>query len=292
MVVLRSSLGLVSKAPSTFIRSFHFTRLALQDQSTSLFGDVSENKTEDQPSKKKRDIVDSLDSQTQGGGPVYKNKITVKKDVELQNFIGHEPTPAAEKYLSPLKLQIYKANVSKNGFFKNNDTISLSDGAKYQLKLSKKEIEAFEPSIYLKSFRIKHSVKKATTFLKLINRLEVKKAITQAHFNQKKIARDVATLLEKGLEDAKQLNLNPNELYLDQIWAGKDGEIMKRVDIKGRGKNGIIEHPYIHIRAILKGEQTKKRLAFEKKQKQLRKSPYLQLPSGSLRWRPEGFYRW
>lgn len=287
MLSLKPQLGLVSR----FTRSFHISSSKLQE-STSLFGDVTA-KPKDKPTKnKKRDLVDSMDNQAQGDKPFYKERITLRKDPELQRFIGHAPTPAAEKYLSPLKLQIYNANVAKNGFFKNNDIVKLSNGEKYQLKLSKKEIEAFEPSIYLKTFRIKHSVKKATTFLKLINRMEVKKAITQAHFNQKQIARDVAELLEKGLNDAKQLNLNPDELYLDQIWAGKDGHIIKRVDIKGRGRTGVIEHPHIHIRAILKGEQTKKRLAYEQEQKELRKAPYMQLPSSSLRWRPEGFYKW
>jgi len=289
MLSLKSRLGLASRLPSTFARSFHFTSLRSQEHQTSgsLYGEITDpNATEKKG--KKPSISDALQAQ---GEKNEKKDVTIENDRLLQQYIGHEPTPNSEKYLSPLKLKIYNANVSKNGFFKNKDTVEV-DGEKYQLELSKNQIEVLEPSIYLRSFRIKHSVKKATTFLKLINRMNVKKALTQAHFNRKLIAREVAELLEKGLKDAEQLNLNPNELYLDQIWAGKDGGLRKRLDAKARGRTGIIEHQYIHLKAILKGEQTKKRLAYEKEQKALRKTPYIQLPSESLRWRPEGFYKW
>ncbi|CCH43327.1 54S ribosomal protein L22, mitochondrial [Wickerhamomyces ciferrii] len=284
---IRAHLGLGTNAATTFKRSFHLSSIKYNQQQSNLFGEIT---TQTEPVNKKHSLADSLDSQSDK--KINKDKITLKNDTELQKFIGHEPTPAAKKYLSPLKQSIYEANVAKNGFFKNKDEIRLPNGEVYRLQLTQREIEALEPSMYLKSFRIKSSIKKATVVTKLLNKLNLKVAITQAHFNQKRIAREIGDLLSKGLKESKELNFNPDELFLDQIWAGKDGHLMKRLDPKGRGRTGVIEHGHIHIKAILKGEQTKKRIAWEKEQKQLRKKPYQQLPSESLRWRPDGFYRW
>lgn len=286
----KSHLGLVSRAPSTLIRSFHITSSRLQDQQTSLFGEVTKHDTTEQKKSKKPSITDTLSNQD--GAVVNQRKITVHNDEGLKAYIGHEPTPAAEKYLSPLKQQIYNANVAKNGFFKNGEIVQLPNGEKYKLELTKRVIEALEPSIYLKSYRIKSSLKKVTVVTKLLNRLNVKKAITQGHFTSKKPAKEIANLLQKGLKQASQLNLNPDELFIDQLWVGKDGNFQKRIDIKARGKLGIIEHPYVHIKAVLKTQQTKNRLAYEKQQKALKRKPTLQLPSESIRWRPEGFYKW
>ena len=79
--------------------------------------------------------------------------------------------------------------------------------------------------------------------------------------------------MKRGLEQAKQLELNEDELYIDRIWVGSDGKWRKRLDPKGRGRMGIIAHRYVHLKCILKTNQTKLRLDWEKQQKELKSKP-------------------
>ncbi|ONH67006.1 hypothetical protein BON22_3159 [Cyberlindnera fabianii] len=272
-------------------RQLHTSKFLFQEASKSsgsLFSDVTELQEQN---SKKRDFSDSLQSMNTDEN--FKvSKVTVENDVKLQEYIGHKPTPATDKLLTPLKKQIYEQNVKQNGFFKNNQEITLDNGERYKLKLTEEEINVLEPSLYLKSYRIKHSVKKATVFLRLISGMNVHDAITQGQFHTKKIGREVSQMLQEGIKDAPELGLKPEELYISQIWSGSDGWWSRRVDPKGRGRTGIIHHPYIHVRAILKTPITKKRLAWEAEQKELRQKAKMQLPNEKLRFKLDGHYKW
>lgn len=173
---------------------------------------------------------------------------------------------ASQSLLSPLKREIYEANCKINGGFYKKDTIVKlpNSSERYKLKLTKREIEVLEPSVYVQSYRIKSSMKKATLLLRLLGGLDVMKAISQCHFSNKKIAREVAELLQKGVKDGQKLGLKPEDLYISQIWTGSDGFWRKRVEFKARTRIGIISHPYIHVRCILRTKSvTKRRLAYE-----------------------------
>lgn len=271
-------------------RPFSSSSAVLQEKSSSIFGDVTEVQPENNRSK--RDFSDSLQSMGNADEEFDVSKVTLNNDTKLQEFIGHTPKSAVAKLLTPLKQQIYEANVKQNGFFKNNEPVTLTTGEKYKLKLSARELEALEPSMYLKSFRLKSSWKKATIFLRFVSGMNVNEAITQGQFHSKKIGKEVSKLLQEGVEEAHQLGLDPKELYISQIWCGSDGMWRKRVDPKGRGRTGIIHHPYIHVRAVLKTPQTQKRLAWEKEQKELKKKAISQLPNEKLRFKLEGHYKW
>lgn len=165
-----------------------------------------------------------------------------------------------------MKREIYEANCKINGGFYKKDTIVKlpNSSERYKLKLTKREIEVLEPSVYVQSYRIKSSMKKATLLLRLLGGLDVMKAISQCHFSNKKIAREVAELLQKGVKDGQKLGLKPEDLYISQIWTGSDGFWRKRVEFKARTRIGIISHPYIHVRCILRTKSvTKRRLAYE-----------------------------
>ena len=136
-------------------------------------------------------------------------------------------------------------------------------------------------------------MKKATQVLRLLNGLDAKEALTQCHFLDKKIARDIAELLERGIENGKKLDLDANDLYISQIWTGSDGQWQKRVEWKGRGRRGIIEHPYVHIKCILKTKSvTKRRLEHEAKLKQKNRKPWVQLADKPIRGSMGGVYKW
>ncbi|ODQ79541.1 hypothetical protein BABINDRAFT_37099 [Babjeviella inositovora NRRL Y-12698] len=198
----------------------------------------------------------------------------------------------AETYLTPLKKQLYEENVRINGFFKNNQTVKLG-GKSYKLKLTAEEINAVEPSIYLKSFRIKSTWKKTTLVNRMLGGLSLKDAITQCHFNTKRVSKPIGDLLETGITHAAKMNLNPDDCYVDQIWVGSDGSWQKRLDPKGRGRMGIIRHRYVHVRAILKTTQTTKRIVWENREKELRKRPWFGLDNSTkIRNKPSGWFKW
>ncbi|KAH3660084.1 hypothetical protein OGAPHI_007289 [Ogataea philodendri] len=193
-----------------------------------------------------------------------------EQDTRLQEYLNPEPFLATKSLVSPLKSQLFNENVKKNGFFINDEIMKLGDES-YKLHLTRDEIQALEPSVYLRSWRIKSSVKKTNIVLRALKDMPLKKAITQLHFLQKKVARPLAEMLERGVEDAKKMGYDPNKLYISESWVHTDGQWVKRPDFKGRGRSGIFLHRYVSVRFLLKSEQTQKRLAYESEQRLLRK---------------------
>ena len=183
--------------------------------------------------------------------------------------------------------------MSTNVFYKNDQVVNDPETNKvYKLSLTKSEIETLEPSIYLQSFRIKSSVKKATVVNRFVRGYNVKTAITQLHFNQKKMATDLEKLLKQGLELARGKGYNEDKLYIQEVWSGSDGDMIKRPDVKGRGRVGVLHHRSIHIKAVLKTEQTLNRLKWEKEQKELNSKPQMILNNEPLNFRVKSFYKW
>ncbi|RLP64778.1 hypothetical protein L150_03533 [Candida albicans Ca529L] len=222
------------------------------------------------------------------------SKITPENDEELIEYHAKNAESKQfkiEKYIHPLKLQLYNENVSQFGFFKNGQIMN-HNGKKLRFTLTPQEIDILEPSIYLTSYRIKSSMKKATIVNRMVRKFNVKLAINQLHFNHKKISTELEQLLKRGLEQAKQLELNEDELYIDRIWVGSDGKWRKRLDPKGRGRMGIIAHRYIHLKCILKTNQTKLRLDWEKQQKELKSKPRMFLNDEPLNLKVRPWYRW
>lgn len=271
----------------------------------SLFGSLVSSKiNKDKPTGDRMldNISDrlemSMEDEGEGKENTLKKTLTPENDKQLQDFIKSKrpyEKPAKDLLLSPLKRQIYELNCRKNGgFYKKDTVVKLPEtNERYKLHLTREEIETLEPSIYLQSYRIKSTMKKATKFLRMFQGMDLKKGITQCHFSKKALGKEVGDLLEHGIEDAKALGLNPNDLYIAEIWTGSDGTWMKRIDIKGRGRMGIIKHRYIHVKCILKSKQiTLKRLEYEKQLKQEKKKPWVQLANEPIRGVMGGAYRW
>lgn len=250
----------------------------------SLLGDITENKIEPQSTQ----AVETTDEETR------KSQVTPENDQELINFYEKKAEGVqvkVENYIHPLKIALFNKNVEMNGFFKNGQVLD-HEGKKYKFTLTKQEIDILEPSIYLQSYRIKSSMKKATIVNRMVRKFNVKLAINQLHFNSKKMATELEKLLKKGLEEAKILNMNENELYIDQLWTGSDGNWRKRIDFKGRGRHGILHHRYVHLKCVLKTQQTLDRLAWEKNQKELHSKPSTPLNNEPLNIKVRGWYKW
>ncbi|SCU96627.1 LAME_0F16886g1_1 [Lachancea meyersii CBS 8951] len=282
-------------------RGFQTTCLAGKEEKSSLFGSITKGAEDqaDDPQKISNRLT-AVSNAADAEGTDSKKTVTVANDTLLHSFIKKSQpcVSAPDLLLTPLKKRLYEENCRINGgFYKKDSVVTLTEEngqkLKYKLNLSREEVEALEPSVYVKSYRIKSSMKKATQLLRLLGGLDVKVALTQCHFSDKKIARDVAEVLTRGIQDAEKLGLQPDNLYIAQLWTGSDGYWQKRIDIKARGRNGVISHPYVHVRCILKTKDvTKRRIAYERQVKQERRKPWVQLRDQPVRGFMGGVYKW
>lgn len=259
--------------------SFHTT--SIKFQGGSLFGEVTEGSAPQEikelPQEEGADVSPANDSKLQ------------------EHYLeeARKEQVVSEKFVSPLKKKLFEANVAQNGFFKNGQVVAIPEtGKTYKVTLTPEEIDVLEPTIYLQSYRIKSSMKKATLVNRFVRGYNVKNAINQLHFNPKKMATELEKMLKRGLDQARDLGYSEDGVYIQALWTGSDGNWIKRADIKGRGRTGIIEHPYVHIKAILKTEQTKQRLAWELQQRQLEAKPRLYLNNEPLNFKVQSFYKW
>ena len=86
-----------------------------------------------------------------------------------------------------------------------------------------------------------------------ISRLPLSTAILQMKFSQKKAARDIYSLLLQAQSRINQLKIGDNDqnkFIVKQAVVGK-GSYLKRIDIKGRGRHGIIWRPHSFLRLQL-----------------------------------------
>ncbi|KAI5955239.1 mrpl22 [Candida jiufengensis] len=211
-------------------------------------------------------------------------------DYHKQQQLNQKDT--IEKLIHPLKIKLFNQVVSENGFFKNNQIIKNDKNQYIKFTLTNEEIDILEPSILLQSYRIKSSMKKATLVNRFVRGMDLKTAINQLHFNPKKMSTELEKLLKEGLIAAKNLNYNENGLYIARLWTGSDGKWRKRLDIKGRGRHGIIRHSYIHLKCVLKTDQTTKRLQWEKLEKERLSKPKMYLNNEPLNIKVRPWYKW
>lgn len=271
-------------APRTLPRIQPFQYSSIRH--ASLFGELTKKSSAEKPLEQQ--VEEEVDFT---GEP---SDVTPSTDKELQEYHLKEALERQfkiDKYITPLKKQLFEQNVQTNGFFKNNQVVSLNN-KQYKLELTEEEIELLEPSIYLRSYRIKSSMKKATQVNRFVRGFNVKVAINQLHFNPKKMSTELEQLLKKGLEQARELQLNEDGMYIHSLWVGSDGGWIKRPDIKGRGRTGILEHPYVHLRAILRSDQTKRRKEWESKVKEVGIKPRMFLNNEPLNFKVRPVYKW
>lgn len=249
----------------------------------NLFGDI----TKADPSTQQQ-VQQEAKSETANTDVLPKDDEVLQKH-HMTEALQQQITPA--KYVSPLKRALFDANVAANGFFKNGTTVT-HEGQSYKFNLTPAEIDILEPSIYLQSFRIKSSTKKATQVNRFVRGFNVKTAINQLHFNPKKMSTELEKLLKTGLVQAREMGLNEDKIYIEQLWTGSDGEWRKRPDCKGRGRAGIMEHPYIHVKAVLRSELTTRRLRWEAAQKASAAKPRMFLNNEPLNFLVRPIYKW
>lgn len=311
-------------------RLFSNSNKALQKQvvssKQSLLGDISGDSEEIQEVLKTADTTKRIivpykeDPQYQKYREALYVGKTKRDDLKKLRIPILPPKPVVEMkgVVSPLKAILYKKNVEEHGFFKFDKEIT-HEGRVYKVNFTPEELEALEPSVYVESYRIKSSLKKAYLFLSFLShkdysrnnaganinwklieyrnrnnefKFTVEEAITQLQFQKKKLGKVTADLLKRGLENGEALNIPKEKLYLDKIWVGNDGGRQKQIDIKGRGRRGILEHNWIHIKCILKNSDISlKRMKYEQDVRQFRRLELKAKPT-LLRGPASGVYKW
>lgn len=93
--------------------------------------------------------------------------------------------------------------------------------------------------------------RKLNLIAKLIRKLPVEEARLQLTYSKKAISRDVLLALDEACKQARiESNMHPKDLIVGQCYVG--GKIIgKKIDIKGRGKSGIIKKRVSHLNVIL-----------------------------------------
>ncbi|KAK6454985.1 ribosomal protein L22/L17 [Scheffersomyces xylosifermentans] len=265
-----------------FYRGIHITRPVANN---NVFGELTSKKQPELP------VEPETTEQASSGSA----EVDPAQDEELQKYHREEAAKRqlhVDKYITPLKRQLFNQVVQKHGFYKNDQVVVTEDGKTYKLSLTPIEIDLLEPSIYLSSYRIKSSMKKATQVNRFVRKLNVKNAINQLHFNPKKMSTELEILLKRGLEQARSLNLDEDTMYIDALWVGSDGDWRKRLDVKGRARHGVIEHPQVHLKVVLRSNQTKLRKDWEKQQKELYSKPRMFLNNEPLNFKVRPYYKW
>ncbi|ODV92006.1 hypothetical protein CANCADRAFT_12407, partial [Tortispora caseinolytica NRRL Y-17796] len=179
------------------------------------------------------------------------------EDENLMRFIHPKPKKPYEVYLDEMEQKLYLAQ--KQGAALDEDLKN------HRLIINKTLQKKLEPSAYVQTERFRHSVKKATPFLRMISRRSLTDAINQCDFSPKRVAQHTGVLLRKAKDHCERLEMGPlSNLYIDQIWACKSGSTLREMKPRGRGRTGIIDHKFIKIYAIIKTSETKARFAEQK----------------------------
>lgn len=94
---------------------------------------------------------------------------------------------------------------------------------------------------------IKGSVQKINLVCKLVSKMSVDKAMLQLQFLRKRVAKDVADVLNSAISNAENnYGMDINNLYISRIMVGK-AFVLRRFHARGRGKASKISKPFSKI---------------------------------------------
>ncbi|KIJ57100.1 hypothetical protein M422DRAFT_40625 [Sphaerobolus stellatus SS14] len=148
------------------------------------------------------------------------------------------------------------------------------------------QVKEFVPEKGKKASQHKYSTAHFKISLRKLNMLgrqmsgkPIDYAILQMEFSEKRAAKRLKNMLVVARKHAiEQKGLDHSKLVVDEAWVTKGQKVLKRVDIKGRGRTGIKQHPDSKITVILREGKTveeKAKLLRERKLKKIKHPGYL-----------------
>src|SRR5271168_1517515 len=85
-------------------------------------------------------------------------------------------------------------------------------------------------------------------------------ALTQLHFEKRRIAKEVKKVLQAAVANAENNHgLDVDRLYVAEAWVGR-AFVMKRMHTRGRGRSAGIEKPFSNLTIVVRerAEEDKK----------------------------------
>jgi len=91
------------------------------------------------------------------------------------------------------------------------------------------------------------SHRKLNKLAKQISGKPIDYAILQMQFSEKRISEQVRRLLLETKQRAKELEMNLDQMVVSQAWVGKGHKMPKKIDIRARGRYGVIRKSRSHL---------------------------------------------
>ncbi|KIP07041.1 hypothetical protein PHLGIDRAFT_106227 [Phlebiopsis gigantea 11061_1 CR5-6] len=119
------------------------------------------------------------------------------------------------------------------------------------------------------NFKMSH--RKLNMLGRQISGKPIDSAILQMMFSEKRASNRIKSMLVVAKDHATAKGLEEKKLVVAQAWVSKGPNVLKRIDMKGRGRWGIREHPDSRLSVILKEGKTWAQLKEEEKQRKLKR---------------------
>ncbi|WVQ74792.1 hypothetical protein IAR50_004398 [Cryptococcus sp. DSM 104548] len=134
-------------------------------------------------------------------------------------------------------------------------TAPVKDVQKNQKKLAKRGTDFEWTEHSYSSAPHKISPRKLNLLSRQIAGLPVDEAIVQMQFSEKRASKWVKSTLALARDHAMDKKLKRDKLVVAESWVSK-GQKIGRIDIKGRGKYGILHHQSARIHVVLREGST------------------------------------
>ncbi|ODN78954.1 hypothetical protein L202_04470 [Cryptococcus amylolentus CBS 6039] len=134
-------------------------------------------------------------------------------------------------------------------------TAPVTDAPKNKKKLAKRGTNFEWTEHSYSSAPHKISPRKLNLLSRQIAGLPVDEAIVQMQFSEKRASKWVKSTLALARDHAMDKNLKRDKLVVSEAWVSK-GQKIGRIDIKGRGKYGILHHQSARIHVVLREGKT------------------------------------
>ncbi|WFD36380.1 hypothetical protein MCUN1_003259 [Malassezia cuniculi] len=157
--------------------------------------------------------------------------------------------------------------------FRGSESTEKAAAAKREKRLLRKRwggldapggVEKAEHKYSTAMFRISH--RKLNLLARQISGKPIGFAILQMEFSAKRAARRVRSTLALARDHAEAKGMDANTLVVSEAWVTK-GKYIKRVEIKGRARYGLITHPQARLNIVLRPGKTHEQVDEERIEK-------------------------